>query len=472
MKNQRLLICGLLGLAAACSDSGGISGTGGRSPGFAVGAIEGFGSVILNGVRFDTGTATLTVDGDAATQSDLRIGQVVEVQGDFSTGVATTVAYRSEIKGPVTSATVTNAVLGLGTFVVLGQTVEVDSSTVFDGTTLELVTAGDLLEVSGVRNSDGSVVATYVEAESMLPEYKVVGRASSVTATTFTIGALLVDYSSADTSNLVGGVVSEGDRVEVEAAPSGFTAPSSLVADEVETAEGPEGTEGARLELEGFITDFVSPADFSVFGYRVRTTGSTVFENGSALSLANGVKVEVEGRIASDGFLVAESCEIESTGAVRAEWEADAIDVAGSRLTVLGVQWEVRFTTELEDDSSAGVDPLELTDLSVGDTVAVRGFLDGGTPVAGRIEREDADTEAELRGPVTAITPGGPTDFEILGIGILSDGSTLHFDENDIAITRADFLSRLATGVFVEAEWDPFVGTAGAADELSLELDD
>ena len=44
--------------------------------------------VIVNGVHFDTSGATITKDGATALQSDLRVGQVVEVQGDFSTGVA------------------------------------------------------------------------------------------------------------------------------------------------------------------------------------------------------------------------------------------------------------------------------------------------------------------------------------------------------------------------------------------------
>ena len=73
---------------------------------------------------------------------------------------------------------------------------------------------------------------------------------------------------------------------------------------------------------------------------------------------------------------------------------------------------------------------------------------------------------------MTAVTPGGSFDFAILGIGIRSDGLTLHFDENEMLITQAEFLARLTTGVFVEARWDLFSGTADAPNELSLELDD
>ena len=51
--------------------------------GAAIGPIDGFGSVIVNGVRFDTDNAVIVVDGAAASLSDLEVGQVVVVVGTF-----------------------------------------------------------------------------------------------------------------------------------------------------------------------------------------------------------------------------------------------------------------------------------------------------------------------------------------------------------------------------------------------------
>lgn len=472
---KRPLLFLLILLLAACS--GGISGSGGVPPlveteGFSVGPIDGFGSVILNGVAFDTSGASFTRDGESATQDDLRIGQVVEVEGDFETGIASSVTYRSEVKGPVTSVLVDSAELGLGTLVVLGQTVRVDAQTVLDGTSLELLAPGDLLEVSGPRRSDGSVVATFLQRKDTLAEYKVVGTVQAASGTTFEVGGLLVDYAGADVGDLPGGVAADGDRVEVKADPVGFTPPAGLVASKVELVVGPQVDEGTPLELEGFITDFANPLGFQVLGFPVRTDDDTSYEEGSSASLADGVKVEVEGYVDAEGVLLASSIELKTTGAVRTEWEVEAVDVSASTVTVLGVTWSVRPETSLEDDSDAALDPLTLADLSVGDLVEVRGYLDGGVPVASRLERDDPQTEASLRGPVTSISPGGVVDLEILGIGIRSDFSTIHRDENDLVITQAEFFDALTEGVFVDADWDPFSGTEGAADELSLELDD
>ena len=58
------------------------------------------------------------------------------------------------------------------------------------------------------------------------------------------------------------------------------------MADEVEPAGTPALGDGARIALEGFITDFVSAGTFDVLGILVRTTAVTAFENGNAASLA------------------------------------------------------------------------------------------------------------------------------------------------------------------------------------------
>ena len=82
-------------LLAACGGGGGddtSSGPATPPPGqppptgsakavFVSGAISGFGSVIVNGVRYSTTGATVTIDDRPGTESELRAGQVVRVEG-------------------------------------------------------------------------------------------------------------------------------------------------------------------------------------------------------------------------------------------------------------------------------------------------------------------------------------------------------------------------------------------------------
>ena len=147
------------------------------------------------------------------------------------------------------------------------------------------------------------------------------------------------------------------------------------------------------------------------------------------------------------------------------------MDLAGSTFTVLGIEWEVRATTEIEDDSDAEVDPFTLADLSPGDLVEVRGYMEGSMPIASRLERDEPQTDASLRGPVTSVDGVGSFEFELLGLVVRGDGMTVYRDEDDASMTQAEFFAALAPGVFVDAEWDPYLGTGAPADELCLEDD-
>ena len=92
MKNINTLIYALiLTLVASCGGGGSDSTpivepppppppTGGIGrTGIAMGPISTFGSVVVNGVRYETTTANFTVNGSPGTQDDLRVGQVISV---------------------------------------------------------------------------------------------------------------------------------------------------------------------------------------------------------------------------------------------------------------------------------------------------------------------------------------------------------------------------------------------------------
>ena len=475
---RRSLAIGLATLCAACSGGISGSGSGGVPAGSAAGPIDGFGSVIINGSRFNTDTATFIKDGVSATQSDLSVGQMIQLDGDFDSLVATSVSYRSEVKGPATSVTVTDPDLGTGTILVLGQTVHVNAATVFNGTALSDIVPGDLLEVSGPRDANDGIVASYIESKQSLAEYKVYGELYTLntTAGTFTIDGLTVSYFGADVSDMPADTGTWLETfVEVKGDPGDFdSVASSLLASKVELVPALSFPEGARLEIEGYISYFtggVGAAEFEILGVPVRYTADTVYINGDASSLTDNVKVKVSGVGTSDGRLGAEICEILTTNAVRTEWELGAVDTTASTVTILGIEWDVRESTELRDKSSLDLDPLLLSDLSVGDRVMVRGYMDGSTPTATRLERDDAQSDARIRGPVTSVAGVSTFRFEVLGVELLGDGLTIYRDENNVLMTQQEFFDALSLGRFVQAKWDPFSSTGFRADELSFEND-
>ena len=181
------------------------------------GPITGFGSVFVNGVRYHTDEAQVTADDHQLSDvTDLSVGMVVTVTGDPTTRVATSVTFNEDIKGPVDH--VVNDFLA--PFNILGQRVIVDAATVVDDSVTLPLATGDLLEISGLRMPDDSLLATFVEHKEAMDveKYEVIGAARLVDPTTRTmmLGALQVDYSSAVLDDFGGGQPSEGQLVEVK----------------------------------------------------------------------------------------------------------------------------------------------------------------------------------------------------------------------------------------------------------------
>ena len=88
--------CGGSGTQTAGIDRGGVA-----TPVSVVGPITGFGSIVVNGVHYNVDKASIVVDGNPATASDLALGQVVTVVGERdaagSTGTANQVLFQTNV---------------------------------------------------------------------------------------------------------------------------------------------------------------------------------------------------------------------------------------------------------------------------------------------------------------------------------------------------------------------------------------
>ena len=139
-------------------------------------------------------------------------------------------------------------------------------------------------------------------------------------------------------------------------------------------------------------------------------------------------------------------------------------------MTLFGIEFQLRENTRFEDDSNQGLEPLTLADLGIGDELEIRGFRDGAGAILTQVEREDAEVDAELRGPITGIDAAAQT-LEILGTTIQTNAMTSYSDEQDNTLTASEFFSRIEVNTFVSADWDVFAGLSVAVDSLSLEDD-
>ncbi|MFV2032331.1 MAG: DUF5666 domain-containing protein, partial [Gammaproteobacteria bacterium] len=133
-----VMIIGLLTFALVLAGCGSSSSSGETSNAASRGVITGFGSVYLNGIKYETGSADMVVDDDEnANESDLRVGMIVTVKGSIDpghiSGTASSIVYENELKGPISSIIPDPVDPTQKTLIVLAQQVLVNADTRYDG---------------------------------------------------------------------------------------------------------------------------------------------------------------------------------------------------------------------------------------------------------------------------------------------------------------------------------------------------
>jgi len=476
--NFYLALCALI-LVTACSGAGstgstktaegGISGTG-----ISFGSIAAFSSVIVNGTKLETNNQTeIFVDEQSATVAELKIGYVIRVDADFDENTAKRIDYVETVRGPLVAVPLFNPDTFAGSFDLLGQTVLTNSITIFDSISdLSTLNIGDVLEVSGVRDSSGAIIARYVNLKTLpVTEYRVVGVVANSTPTTFDIGSLTVDYSSADISEFGSNGIVNGAEVRVKGPAANFnSAMSTFLAGKITLSSLRVAlVEGIDLELEGAITEFQSISDFNVNGIPVDAS-SAIVENGIPAELQLDVLVEVEGRVDVSNILIASRVKIIPLGNIRVESTVDSVDLVNLSIVVQGQLFSLDEKTQLEDNSIAQITEFSLNDLSPSDWVEIRGYELNNVYTLTRLERDDPDTDVRVQAPVdeNGIDQANKT-ISILGITISTNAGTEYEGINDQPMSENLFFSTVQENDLVKAKWQNFTSNTVPVDELSLE---
>ncbi len=470
----RVLASLLAAIIAACGGGGGSShtdaGIGGIDRGgitIAQGPISGFGSVIVNGVHYSTSGATITIDDQPGVESELRVGQVVRIEGRLdtngATGVATRIAYNDDVDGPIQSIS-----LAAGTLVVLGQTVMVGPGTSFDDSisprSLDGLQVGDRIEVSGLVTASGAIEATRIERRSAAALVELKGTAASVdtVARRLRINEQQVDYSGAQLSNFPSGQPANGDLVEAHGSVNGS---GVLIATRLERRSWSlAGTSSDSAELEGLVTRFASATDFDVAGQQVTTTTSTVYANGTVASLTLDANVEVEGSFDSAGRVAARRIEFRQRSDLEFSGRVETVNAAAGTLVVLGTTVRVNSLTRFEDHGSMHMERFGIADLRVGDYLEVRGYRDATGVVATLLERDDDASTVEVRGPATSVAQ---PSLVVGGVAVTTDSNTEFRDKDGGSTTAAAFFAA-APGREVKVR-GTLVGNVVLAERAELE---
>ena len=474
------------------------------------GVITGFGSIIVNGERYETDDGTIVaVEDEPETTGDdsrLRLGMRVEIDGTETDGVRTAgrIEYDEELRGPAENITPNTENPEFGTFTIAGQTVIIDANTVLDddfnnvdgvaGVDIRdlnpaLLPGGDpvVVEVSGYPTETG-VIATRVENTG--EDVDDIGRegvdgdeievkgyvddvASGGGSITVNTTEFLVTSSTVLEDDLVVGDSLIGAFVEIKA---DINSMSQYIAVEIESEEDDldDAAEDDEIDLEGVLQAVDTVADPDVI---VVNGVEVAVDDASAFIGLVGARVSISGTYNGDGVLVVSESDFEADNTIGTVDRIASVDTAGGTFTTrLGLVITPTIMSRVEDEVGADGDQLTPADflsrLRANDYVEARGYPgENGAIVWTRIEREDDDDQGcELRGPVDTGTIADPT-FEILGVSVNTTGlGDNGFREEGMSLGRSDFFSDLLAGDIVSVESDD-AGTGCRDGEIATMTD-
>jgi Domain of unknown function (DUF5666) len=370
-RRLRRCLAVLIGLALAACGGGVDTGGTGAQQSYTSGSVSGFGSVIVNAIRFDDSSAVITDDdGNRRTRDDLRLGMSTEIESSAvetgstgATATANSIRFASEILGPVQVVNTTDQ-----TMVVLGQTVRVSAATVFDAGLsggLQAVRVGSVVEVYARFNAaDASYDARRIEPREAASAYRLRGIVANLdsNARTFTLAGQTISYASA--AGAVPGDLANGRFVKLRLQTNqvaGAWVALALLNGNREPADGDEA------HVSGLVSAFTSATVFSVDGLAVDASAAA-FPDGTA-GLALGTHVEVEGRIES-GVLRAKEVKIENEDegeSFELHGTLSALNTAAKTFVLRGVTVSYGGDVEFRDGTAA--------DLAEGRELEVRGTL-------------------------------------------------------------------------------------------------
>jgi hypothetical protein len=367
-------LLGIVLSAFVLGGCGGGVGSGGTGAPVAVasGPITGFGSVIVNGVHFDdTGASVTDAEGTVRSRDDLKLGMTTAIKGSAiaanangASSTATSIVFGSEILGPIDQIdTVAQTLL------VLGQTIVVTPTTVFDSDLsggLAALSGGNIIEVYALFDAlNNQYSATRIERKASASVYRLRGPVSNLNPANkaFKIGGEQISYAGIPASE-VPAALANGRfvRVQVQTAQVGGAWIATRLQDGVRQLE-----DGNEARVEGLISAFTSNMQFSVDGVGVDASHASV--TGST-PLGLGIRVEVEGTT-SGGVLMATEVKTKTETDVETEgFELDGlISVVNANQTFVlrGVTVDYSGNPAFQDGT--------ISDLAAGKRVEVKGTL-------------------------------------------------------------------------------------------------
>jgi Domain of unknown function (DUF5666) len=419
----------LLSCAGGTDTGVGSGGTGISNPGIQYGTVSGFGSVIVEGNRYDESSATVVWDivpgtSTPASVTDLRLGMQTLINFDTAEK-AQSISVRPEVIGLVEQKLSASGVVSV---IVAGQTVRASALTAY-GTTLDGLddisdlAVGDRVEIHGQHDASGAITATRIERIDLSAAIytKVAGTitelSGNLTANTLAakVGNLWIDIQSTAVSS--GTTLIVGQRLIAWSASAPVV--GRLNASNIRIEAIANSTDSRPLRAGGIVRSLnTTSKQFRVGAVTVDYSVST-FINGSITDLSDGRAIRAKGSLSNGIFKATDISYLRDIEEGKLELKGVITDfVSSQNFRVRGNLIKMQTGAQYLNGSQ--------TSLVNGALVEVEGVLVNGVLQASKLEFESTsdDRTRAFLGVVSSLDSNLRT-FSLLGGKVSYSASTV-----------------------------------------------
>lgn len=409
-----------------------------------IGTVSGFGSLYVNGVRYNTGNADFTINGQPGSEDAIRLGDRVVLSGltnNQGRFIANSVNYEATATGQIQHIDYANE-----TITVHGQTFVLTGESNLEEVTFDALKQGNFVEISAVYSEQRGFLISKLERKD---DEDTLSLTAKVTALDSANNTLTINDTTFDASNVtVAQELAVGDIVEIE-----FNQLNDInVITDIEIEHYDE-QDGVSVILDGPIVN-VTDSSITIANTQVLINDDTDFEDISLAQLANGTRVVVEAIIINNQH-IAEEIALYVSADSDIEGKITDINLALNTITVNEREYTITPFTLFDDESSADDKQLALSSLGIGDFVEIDFYSDdNGNAFVTKLEREEQpenDDDISISGKVSNINLDTNT-FNVSGITLFVNASSDLENRfgNDVSVQ--DFMASLSDNDKLELE--------------------
>ena len=416
-----------------------------------IGKIDAFGSVVVGGIHYESDNAEIFVNGELAAEQALDIGQIVEIEGlidrETGEGIATRIEYFTDVQGEITAFNPET-----GELTVLGQTIIIqDDLLELSGIDLEELVAGLNIEVSGHRDENDNLVATFIEVSTSGEEI-IRGEITNIDLANLTIEVNGQPVSIENLTEIPFEELVEGLELFIVGNLEGDTLLPELNLDLDDFFADAEVT--SAVEVEGVISEIIDDNSFVIGGITFNITSETVFEDGSASDIEVGRLVEVEGEFTDASVVAVSSVEFDLESDIELFGFVESIDAENNQFVMFGLPFNTSEDTVWDDESDADIRDFSIADLNIGDFLEVEAITMFQDPISfevKRVERQNSNIDTTFSGEIVVVSQVEAFENNVLTLA--SGIDLLITDATDLSAfgDAPDLTSVVGTIVEVEA---------------------